>query len=75
VIQALARIIIAEHMLNIAERYPVVTMTHDEIVWLAPEKEAQESFDWGTKIMRTPPIWAPDLPLSSAGGFDYCYSK
>jgi len=75
VVQALARIIVANQMLAIAERYPVVTMSHDEIVWLAPEEEADESLEFGKKIMVTPPSWALNLPLDVKGGYDYCYSK
>lgn len=75
VVQALARIIIADQMLKISERYEVVTMSHDEIVWIAPEKEAEESFAWGKQIMSTPPAWAKGLPLGASGGFDERYSK
>lgn len=75
VVQALARIIVAEQMLAIGERYDVVTMSHDEIVWLAPESEAQEAFEFGKKIMSTPPSWAKDMPLNVTGGYDKCYSK
>lgn len=75
VVQALARIAVAEQMLAIGERYPVVTMSHDEIVWLAPESEADEALEFGKKIMVTPPSWAPTLPLDVKGGYDYCYSK
>ncbi len=75
VVQALARIIVAEQMLAIGERYDVVTMSHDEVVWLAPEDEAEEAFKFGKKIMSTPPAWAPDLPLNVSGGYDKCYSK
>lgn len=75
VVQALARIIVAEQMLAIGERYDVVTMSHDEVVWLAPESEAQEAFEFGKKIMSTAPSWASDLPLNVSGGYDKCYSK
>lgn len=75
VVQALARIIIADQMLKISERYEIVTMSHDEIVWIAPEKEAEESFAWGKQIMSTPPAWAKGLPLGASGGFDERYSK
>lgn len=75
VIQALARVIIGEQMLAVAERYRVVTMTHDEIVAVAPLDQAQQCLDDMMAVMKTPPKWAPGLPLSAEGGFDTMYSK
>lgn len=74
-IEGLARDIVATQMLEIAKRYRVVMMSHDEVVYLAPRKEAKEALDFGLKIMQTPPWWGPDLPLSAEGGYDTCYSK
>lgn len=73
--QALARVYIAECMLHIDTRYRVVTMTHDEIVCLAPENKADEAYKFVHDVMVTPPTWAPDLPLKAEGGYDKCYSK
>jgi hypothetical protein len=39
VIQALARVIVAEQMLEIADKWRVVTMTHDEVVCCRAEAE------------------------------------
>jgi DNA polymerase III epsilon subunit-like protein len=75
IVQALARVIVAEQMLKIAERYRIVMMTHDEIVFLAPAKEADEALAFGLKIMKTPPAWAPDLPVSAEGAHDVRYGK
>jgi DNA polymerase len=76
VVQALSRIIIAEQMLKIHDAgYRIVTMTHDEIVIIAKEKGAKKALDFMIKTMSTAPDWAPGLPLSAEGGFDYCYSK
>lgn len=75
VVQALARCIIAEQMLVIDERYQVVTMTHDEIVVIAPEAEADKCLDFMIDVMRTSPEWAEGLPLNAEGGYDVCYSK
>jgi hypothetical protein len=55
--------------------YRIVTMTHDEIVIIAKEKDAKKALDFMIKTMSTAPDWAPGLPLSAEGGFDYCYSK
>lgn len=75
IVQALANVIVTEQMTKIAERYRIVTMTYDENVWIAPSKEAKKAFDFGVKIMSTPPSWWPDLPLVAEGGYDDNYSK
>ena len=41
-------------------------MTHDDIVSVVPERMAQKLLDANLKIMRTPPAWAPDLPIWAA---------
>lgn len=75
VVQALARCIIAEQMLEVSKRYRVVTMTHDEIVVVCPKKDAKKCLADLIKVMSTPPEWAPGLPLAAEGGYDDCYSK
>jgi hypothetical protein len=75
-VQALARIIVAQQMLTIAKAgYTVVTMTHDEIVCVAKDEDAQGCLDFMLQTMSTAPDWAPGLPLSAEGDFDDCYSK
>jgi DNA polymerase I-like protein with 3'-5' exonuclease and polymerase domains len=75
IIQALARIIIAEQMLIISKRYRVVMTTHDEIVAVAPKDEADEALQFMFDVMLTSPSWAPDLPLNASGGYAENYSK
>lgn len=75
VVQALARIIIAEQMLKVADRYRVVTMTHDEIVALSKYTEADTCLEYMIETMSVPPEWAPGLPLAAEGGWDVNYSK
>lgn len=75
IVQAIARDIVADQMLAIAKRYRVVTMTHDEVVFVAPEGEAEEAFAFAQKVMRGAPRYAPGLPLSSSGGWAKEYSK
>jgi DNA polymerase len=74
-VQALARVVVAEQMRQIAQRYRVVMMTHDEVVFLASEREADEALAWAIAIMKTPPTWAPDLPVNCEGGYASNYSK
>lgn len=73
--QALARVIVAEQMLEIADKWRVVGMAHDEIICVAPKNRADECLEDMTVAMRRPPFWAPDLPLSSEGGYAENYSK
>lgn len=75
IVQALARVIIAEQLLEVQKKYRVVMTTHDELVALAPAKNAQKCLDFMLKTMSTAPDWAEGLPLSAEGGFDTCYSK
>jgi len=75
IVQALARIIVGLQMLEIAKRYSVVMMSHDEIACIAKTEEAQTCLDFMVEQMSIPPLWASDLPLGAEGGFDVCYSK
>lgn len=74
-VQALARIIVAEQMLMIDKKYPVVMTTHDECVTHPKTREAQKCYDFMHKCMTTPMWWCPDIPLAAEGGFADNYSK
>lgn len=75
IVQAIARDIVADQMLVVARRYRVVTMTHDEVVFVAPEDEAEGAFAFAQAVMRAAPKYAAGLPLSSSGGWAKEYSK
>lgn len=76
VTQALARVIIGEQMLAIADLgYRIVTMSHDEIVVIVPTEIADEAFENMIRIMSTAPEWAEGLVLSAEGGHAPNYSK
>jgi hypothetical protein len=75
IVQALARIIVAEQLLMVQPKRRVVMITHDEGVLCAPKRSAEAAFRELTKAMRTPLPWCMDLPLNSEGGFDVRYSK
>ena len=74
-VQALARIIVAEQMVMIDKKYPVVMTTHDECVTHPKKAQAQKCFDYMMKCMTTAPAWCPDIPLAAEGGFADNYSK
>lgn len=75
IVQKHARDIVTWQMLNIAERYPVVLHTYDENVALLPESEVDEGMQWMIEQMKTPPPWAPGIPLDAEGGYAKEYSK
>lgn len=62
-VQALARVVITEHMNEIAKRYKVLFQVHDEIVIAVKDEEVNEAKMFMESVMRTSPYWAPDLPL------------
>ena len=80
IIQALARIVLTDQMLNMAAwlakeqtsdrkgTYKVVTSTYDEVVCCVPEYRALETMNMMEIEMATAPPWCPDLPLKSSGG-------
>ena len=63
-VQALARIVVAEQMIKIGERYKVVLQVHDEVVILCDAAEVEEAKAYMLEVMSTPPVWAPDLPVA-----------
>lgn len=77
VIQALARQVIAEQMLQARGLYgyPVVTTTHDEIVLRAPAHAAQLATERLIEVMKTPPPWAAGLPLNAEGDHARSYGE
>lgn len=62
--QAVARIVVAEQMVAIGQKYHVALQVHDEIVCVVDEDEAETCRDFMVKVMSTPPKWAPDLPVA-----------
>ncbi len=75
VMQALERAIVAEQMRQIAKRYRVGMMSHDEVVLVVRKEEAQEALDFALAEMRKRPSWGLDIPLDAEGGYAENYSK
>jgi DNA polymerase I-like protein with 3'-5' exonuclease and polymerase domains len=67
-IQSLARDIIAEQLIQVAKRYPVVMTVHDELVMLCKDEEVEECKTYVEKCMTTAPEWCSDLPLGCEVG-------
>lgn len=73
VVQALARIVVARQMMEIATRYKVVLQVHDENAFIAPEQEAEEAMAFAVMAMSRAPDFAPDLPVACEAGYGYSY--
>lgn len=77
IVQALARIVITDQMLEI-QRIPevsVVLQIHDEVISLASDYEPDKTLEKIIDIMKTPLSWCPDLPLDAEGGYSTSYDK
>ena len=75
IVEFLSRLILAKAMLETAQYWPVVWCTHDELVSLAREADGAACLQFMLNSLKTPPAWAPDLPLDAEGAVDIRYSK
>lgn len=57
-----------------AAGYALVLSVHDEDVTQTPDLP-QYNADHLSRMLATPPVWAPDLPLAAAGFESYHYKK
>jgi len=73
-VQALARIVVFDQMLEISKRYKVVLTVHDEVVVSVPEDEAAAAEQFMVGVMSTPPSWAPDLPIACEASIGQTYA-
>jgi len=72
-VQALARIVVAEQMAAIGQHYHVAFQVHDEIIITAPGDEASNAEQLLVQTMSTPPIWAQGLPVACESGMADSY--
>lgn len=77
IVQALARIVVFYQMLIIdrTEGIHVVSSTHDEVIALVREAEADAALAFMNEVLSVTPGWAPGLPLAAEGGYSREYSK
>ena len=73
VVQALARIVVGEQMLEINKRYPVALTVHDAAVCVVHESEKDEALKYITKVMSTAPEWAKGLPVACEANWGASY--
>jgi len=71
--QAIARCIIAEQMLRIQKRYPVVMTVHDAITCIALDEQVREAQAYIEECMRWTPAWAEGLPINCESGIGKSY--
>jgi DNA polymerase len=69
IVQHLARCVIADNALTVQQETGLnpALMVHDELVYVVAEDEAEHVLDIVQQIMRTPPIWWPELVTWSEG--------
>jgi len=71
--QALARIVVMDAALAIEKRFErefdnppgLALQVHDELVYIVPDALVDRAVEICGEEMRRPPVWAPNLPLSS----------
>jgi len=73
VVQALARIIVGQQMLEIRKKYRPVLTVHDAAVIVVPKPEIDEALAFITKVMSTPPDWATGLPVACEAKYGESY--
>jgi len=75
VTQALARCIVGEQMLKIAEKYRVVLTVHDSVVCCVRSSEAEEAQQYIEQCMRWTPQWAEGLPVNCESDIGQRYGE
>lgn len=77
IVQALARDIIADNAYAVYKELKIrpSLMVHDELVYVVPEDQAQHVLDTVQRIMRTPPVWWPQLITWSEGDIAQSYGE
>ena len=68
IVQALARIVISEQMVELGKYYKVLFQVHDELILLADAKKSSEVCEHVETIMSTSPWWAGNLPVACESG-------
>ena len=64
IVQALARIIVGEQMLEIAEKTKIALTVHDAALCVVPDAEVEYALPYITEVMSTPPTWGAGIPVA-----------
>lgn len=81
-IQALARCVVTDQMIECCRReyvdelgHQLSLFTHDELVFVAPEETADDVLKLVLEKMHTPPAWMPSLPVAAEGDIGVRYGE
>jgi DNA polymerase len=75
IVQCLARIIVAQQLLQLANQWRIVNMVHDEGVFCVPEDQAEDCLKEAERVFSIPPAWCADLPVAGEGVITQEYRK
>ena len=75
VVQALARIVVGEQMLDIQKRHRVALTVHDAAVIVPLETEKDEAMKYVIECMSVPPEWARCLPVACEAKYGHSYGE
>ena len=75
VVQALARIVGGEQMLDIQKRSRVALTVHDAAVIVPLETEKDEAMKYVIECMSVPPEWARGLPVACEAKYGHSYGE
>jgi len=64
VVQALARIIVGQQMIEIQKRYKIVLTVHDAAVCVVKDEDLEAAMSYIVEVMSKPPEWAKGLPVA-----------
>ena len=73
VVQALARIVVGQQMLEVNKEYPVVLTVHDAAVCVVKVEEKDVALARIVEIMSRPPEWAKGLPVACEANWGESY--
>ena len=73
VTQGLARIVMTDGLLRVADRIPLAFSVHDEGVGIVPEAQGAQALAWMIRRMTEEPKYMPGIPLAADGGFHRRY--
>ena len=68
VVQALARIVVSEQMVEVGKHYKVLFQVHDELIITLGCENKTVARQHVETIMSTSPAWAQDLPVACESG-------
>lgn len=73
IVQALARIVVGQQMLALADTHRPVLTVHDAAVCVVSEDEVEQAMEFITRVMSIPPDWAAGLPVACEAKFARSY--